>query len=254
MTYSSKHQLYPSMQKLVKKANESPVTIKCESSAQAKYIQRVFHEFKRTVDPKSRELYEHLQTKRKGCVVKFISKAVVALNSADVINQALNIMPTARDKAEVTLSKALEINDQPSTSNGSQVTLAQQEFISRLEKSKEPSRKRVEAPWVTKGEGSVPPDPSKKPFTRHAGHFVKGDPRISKGGQPKGGVDPSDRIWGYLEKHRGEWFSEDVLRKAISFNKLSYNLLKFDTGLRWLAENGFVIIEGTIGRRRVRTS
>jgi hypothetical protein len=217
------------MQKLVKKANESPVTIKCESSAQAKYIQRVFHEFKRTVDPKTRKMYEGLQTKRNGCVVKFISKAVVALNSADVINQALNVMPTARDKAEVTLSKALEINDQPSTSNGSQVTLGQQEFIHRLEKSK-------------------------KPFNRHAGHFVKGDPRISKGGQPKGGVDPSDRIWGYLEKHRGEWFSEDVLRKAISFNKLSYNLLKFDTGLRWLAENGFVIIEGTAGRRRVRTS
>jgi len=214
------------MQKLVKKANESPVTIKCESSAQAKYIQRVFHEFKRTVDPKTREMYEGLQTKRKGCVVKFISKAVVALNSADVINQALNIMPTARDKAEVTLSNALEMNDQPSKSNGSEVVVQQ----------------------------SIDIPKDVKPFIRHAGHFVKGDPRISKGGQPKGGVDPSDRIWGYLEKHRGEWFNEDVLRKAISFNKLSYNLLKFDTGLRWLAENGFVIIEGTAGRRRVRTS
>ena len=224
--YSKDHKLFKAMRRVAISAKSSPVVIRCESASQAKGIQRIWYDCKRTKDA----VFDNFKTKRAGKNVTVTSRG----DPLQVINDALSNLPSSADVAESLLTKALETR--PQDFNG------------------EPTRKRVEAPWVTQGEGSVPPDPSKKPFVRHAGHFVKNDPRLCKDkGLPKGGVDPADRIWSHIVKNVAEHYEENDLRKAISHNLLSYDLIKFNDGLKWLAKENFIVIEGKPGHRRIRS-
>ena len=234
--YSKDHKLFKAMRRVAISAKSSPVVIRCESASQAKGIQRIWYDCKRTKDA----VFDNFKTKRAGKNVTVTSRG----DPLQVINDALSNLPSSADVAESLLTKALETR--PQDFNG------------------EPTRKRVEAD-NTAGvlirklahpamKSAVPPDPSKKPFVRHAGHFVKNDPRLCKDkGLPKGGVDPADRIWSHIVKNVAEHYEENDLRKAISHNLLSYDLIKFNDGLKWLAKENFIVIEGKPGHRRIRS-
>ena len=232
--YTDRHQMFQTMYQLAKSAQSEAVTVKCDNAHQAIYVQRVFYEFKRTSTDVVYDTFNSVRTKRKGMTVWFLPKTY----SLDPITNALGIS-TVADKAQVVVSKAL------SNHNIGEVD----QVVGRDE-----LHNLIDNRLDELNGDQVKPKKAKRPFVRHAGHFVKGDPRLCKDkGLVKGGQEPSDRIWSYLEKRQGQTFDEVVLRKEISHTKLSYDLVKFDTGLKWLADNGFITIEGNAGKRRIRT-
>jgi len=210
--YSKDHKLFKAMRRVAISAKSSPVVIRCESVSQAKGIQRIWYDCKRTKDA----VFDNFKTKRAGKNVTVTSRG----DPLQVINDALSNLPSSADVAETLLIKAVETRPQD---------FGDPEY---------------------NGNGTI----EKKPFVRHAGHFVKNDPRLCKDkGLPKGGVDPADRIWSHIVKNVAEHYEENDLRKAISHNLLSYDLIKFNDGLKWLAKENFIVIEGKPGHRRIRS-
>ena len=223
--YSKDHKLFKAMRRVAISAKSSPVVIRCESVSQAKGIQRIWYDCKRTKDA----VFDNFKTKRAGKNVTVTSRG----DPLQVINDALSNLPSSADVAETLLIKAVETRPQD-FGNGYKPHELASEAASRT--------------------AEILGETNKKPFVRHAGHFVKNDPRLCKDkGLPKGGVDPADRIWSHIVKNVAEHYEENDLRKAISHNLLSYDLIKFNDGLKWLAKENFIVIEGKPGHRRIRS-
>jgi len=230
--YSKDHKLFKAMRRVAISAKSSPVVIRCESVSQAKGIQRIWYDCKRTKDA----VFDNFKTKRAGKNVTVTSRG----DPLQVINDALSNLPSSADVAETLLIKAIETRPQDFGNGRTPKELA----------SEAASLLASEAARTAEILGET----NKKPFVRHAGHFVKNDPRLCKDkGLPKGGVDPADRIWSHMVKNVAEHYEENDLRKAISHNLLSYDLIKFNDGLKWLAKENFIVIEGKPGHRRIRT-